>query len=145
MIYLDTSFIAPLYIREATSEAVEAILLNIPTPELAISHWTIVEFSSLLSRRVRMGELSAALMQTVMQSFQEDADQALGRVTVTAADFQLASELILQWETGLRAGDALHLAIAQNAHANRILSLDRGLIQAAQQLGIPADSGGLLG
>ncbi len=143
MIYLDTSFITPLYIQEATSEAVEAILLNIPTQELALSHWTVVEFASLLSRRVRMGELSAALMQTVMQSFREDAAQSFSLLAVTTADFQLASELILQWETGLRASDALHLAIAHNAHADNLLSLDRGLIHAAQQFGIPADSGGL--
>lgn len=57
MIYVDTSFIAPFYIQEATSETVEEILLNLPTQELAISDWTVVEFASLLSRRVRMGEL----------------------------------------------------------------------------------------
>ncbi len=121
----------------------EAILLNLPTQELAISNWTIVEFASLLSRRVRMGELSATLMQNVMESFREDAEQSFSMVAVTAADFQLASKLILQWETGLRAGDALHLAIAQNAHCDHLFSLDRGLIYAAQQFGIPADSGGL--
>jgi len=143
LIYLDTSFIAPFYISEATSEAVEAILLHLPPPELAISDWTVVEFASLLSRRGRMGELSATLMQAAMQSFREDADQSFNVFTVTIGDFQLASELILQWETGLRAGDALHLAIARNTHAAQILSLDRGLIHAAQQFGIPADSGEL--
>ncbi len=96
MIYLDTSFIAPLYIQEATSEAIR-----------------------------------------------EDADQSFSLIAVTTADFQLARELILQWETGLRAGDALHLEIAQNAHVDKFLSLDRRLIHAAQQFGIPADSGGL--
>lgn len=143
MIYLDTSFIAPFYIQEATSEAIEAILLNIPTQELAINDWTAVEFASLLSRRVRMGELSADFMQTVMQSFREDVAQSFSVVAVRAADFRIASELLLQWETGLRAGDALHLAIAQNARAANLLSLDRGLINAAQRFGIPADSGGL--
>lgn|GEM_PF-2562872 len=47
MIYVDTSFIAPCYIQEATSEAVEEILLNLLTQELAISDWTVVEFASL--------------------------------------------------------------------------------------------------
>ena len=143
MIYVDTSFIAPFYIQEATSETVEEILLNLPTQELAISDWTVVEFASLLSRRVRMGELSATLMQTVMESFRGDTDQSFRMVAVTAADFQLASELVLQWETGLRAGDALHLAIAQNNREDHLLSLDRGLIHAAQQFGIPADFGGI--
>jgi uncharacterized protein len=47
LIYVDTSFIAPFYIQEATSETVEEILLNLPTQELAISDWTVVEFASL--------------------------------------------------------------------------------------------------
>jgi predicted nucleic acid-binding protein len=55
LIYLDTSFLAPFYIREATSESIEAVLLDLPVDRLAISDWTRVEFTSLLTRRVRMG------------------------------------------------------------------------------------------
>ena len=73
MIYLDTSFLAPFYIQEATSASVETILLNIPTDKLAISDWTTVEFSSLVSRRVRMSELSLEQMEAVIRSFKEDA------------------------------------------------------------------------
>jgi uncharacterized protein len=144
LIYLDTSFLAPFYIHEATSISVETILLNIPTNELAISDWTIVEFASLLARRVRMGDLSSELMETVVRLFREDAAQSYTVFTLTTADFVLATELLLQWETGLRAGDALHLAIARNRRVNNMLSLDRGLINAAQRLSIPCDSAGLL-
>jgi uncharacterized protein len=105
LIYLDTSFIAPFYIQEATSASVETILLNIPTHELAISDWTTVEFASLVSRRVRTLELSPQQMETVMRSFQEDASQSYTVFTVTTGDFTLAVELIQQWETGLRAGE----------------------------------------
>ncbi|MHC5673695.1 PIN domain-containing protein [Nostoc sp.] len=56
----------------------------------------------------------------------------------------LAAEFIQQWETGLRAGDALHLAIASNRSVENLLSLDRGLIDAARKLSITSDSGGLL-
>ena len=59
-------------------------------------------------------------------------------------DFILAAEFIQQWETGLRAGDALHLAIASNRSVENLLSLDRGLIDAVRKLNIPSDSGGLL-
>jgi predicted nucleic acid-binding protein len=141
---LDTSFLAPFYIQEATSESVEGILLTLPSQALAISNWTIVEFASLLARRVRMGELGSELMQAIMQAFRDDVSQSYHVFEVTAADFNLATELILQWKSGLRAGDALHLAIAQNSQVDNFLSLDRGLIDAAQQLRIPANSSGLL-
>lgn len=144
MIYLDTSFLAPFYIQEATSASVETILLNLPTPQIAISDWTIVEFASLLSRRVRMNELTPEQMRVIMQTFQTDAAQSYTVFTVTTADFVLATELIQQWETGLRAGDALHLAIARNQDIEKLLSLDRELLDAARHFSIPADSAGLM-
>lgn len=97
-----------------------------------------------MSRRVRMSELSLEQMEAVIRSFKEDATQSYTVFTVTTADFILAAEFIQQWETGLRAGDALHLAIARNRSIENILSLDRGLIDAALQLNISSDSGGLL-
>ena len=143
MIYLDTSFLAPFYVREATSEQVETILLNIPTDDLVISDWTKVEFASLLARLLRTGELTRELFTAIMTAFQEDVTQSYSVLTVTRNDFDRASELIQQWNTGLRAGDALHLAIADNHRTENLLSLDKGLIEAAKILGISANSGGI--
>jgi len=144
LIYLDTSFVATFYIQEATSTSVESILLNLPTAELAISDWTIVEFASLLSHRVRMNELTPELMAVIIQSFQRDAAQSYTVFTITTADFALAAKFLQQWETGLRAGDALHLAIARSRTVGNLPSLDFGLIDAAQRFGISADSARLL-
>jgi predicted nucleic acid-binding protein len=91
-----------------------------------------------------MNELNLEQMEAVIHSFQEDTVQSYTVFTVTTADFILASEFIQQWETGLRAGDALHLAIARNHNIENLLSLDRKLIDAARQLNIPSDSAGLL-
>ena len=54
MVYLDTSFIAPLILPEATSDRIEDFIQKIAVGELAVSHWTRVEFASLVARRVRM-------------------------------------------------------------------------------------------
>ncbi|PAX45760.1 hypothetical protein CK510_30005 [Brunnivagina elsteri CCALA 953] len=78
-----------------------------------------------------MSELNLEQMEAVIHSFKEDLDQSYTVFTVTTADFILAAEFIQQWETGLRAGDALHLAIARNRSVENLLSLDRGLINAA--------------
>ena len=56
MVYLDTSFVAPLVIAENSSDAVEAFVLKVKHGELTTSMWTQVELSSLVSRKVRMGE-----------------------------------------------------------------------------------------
>ncbi|MBC7637090.1 MAG: hypothetical protein H7251_15980 [Acetobacteraceae bacterium] len=44
-------------------------------------------------------------------------------------------------ETGLRGGDALHLAIAANRRASAIYSLDKGLVKAGKMLGLPVSRG----
>lgn len=143
MIYLDTSFLAPFYIREATSESVEAVLLDLPAEHLAISDWTRVEFASLLTRRVRMGELTSEVVEEVTRAFEADLAENYIVFSVNREDFSVASEFLLRNNTGLRAGDALHLAIAYNRRTDNILSLDRGLIAAAKILGINASSGGV--
>ena len=40
----------------------------------------------------------------------------------TATDFDLAGQFLRRYETGLRAGDALHLAIASNNRATAVHS-----------------------
>jgi uncharacterized protein len=46
-----------------------------------------------------------------------------------------------RFETGLRAGDALHLAIADNHRAAAIYSLDKALLKAGKILDLPVRMG----
>ena len=56
-------------------------------------------------------------------------------------DFARAKQFLQRFETGLRAGDALHLAIAGNRGADAIYSLDKGLLKAGTILGLPVGTG----
>jgi predicted nucleic acid-binding protein len=56
-------------------------------------------------------------------------------------DFTLAKEFLGKHETGLRAGDALHLAIAKNHGAQTVYSLDKAMIKAGRSLGLPLTAG----
>ena len=49
----------------------------------------------------------------------------------------LARDYLAQPDTGLRAGDALHLAIAANNAASEIHTLDKTMLKAGMQLGLP--------
>ena len=60
MLYFDTSFHAPLVLPESTSDKIAAFVRRLPVEELTVSHWTRVEFSSLIARDVRMSVLDAA-------------------------------------------------------------------------------------
>ena len=59
MVYFDTSFLVPLILQEATSDKVTSFVRNRSVEEFAVSHWTRIEFTSLLAREVRIGGLNA--------------------------------------------------------------------------------------
>ena len=141
MPYLDTSFIAPLFIAENTSKAVEACLLGLPADSLMTGAWTKVEFASLVSRRQRMGELTPAQAQEVRSECARVMEESITLLTPTMADYELAAELLANFKSGLRAGDALHLATAHNQGELELLSLDKTLVKAANSLGIKASAG----
>lgn len=138
MIYLDTSFLAPLVVAEESSDQVEATLGRLPAGSVATSLWTLVEFSSLISRRVRMRDLSSAQAVRVRTKFRQLIDTGCVLLVPGPADFSVAAELLENHRTGLRGGDALHLAIAKNQGAADFYTLDDNLIRAARLLRIPA-------
>jgi predicted nucleic acid-binding protein len=140
MFYFDTSFIIPKYITEANSKKVEAVLLSLPPEQLAISQWTLVEFSSMLARRVRKQEIYDEQALKVFALFEQEMKDSFHIIIPTVADFKLAIHFLHQYKTGLRAGDALHLAISKN-NATMLYTLDIGLIKAASMLNIPAKLG----
>ena len=70
MRYFDTSFLVPLLLPEATSEPISRFLEALSGEVLAISHWTRVEFASLLAREVRMGGLNAGTAREAGSQFE---------------------------------------------------------------------------
>jgi len=141
MFYFDTSFVAPLFLQEVTSDVVAAFMQNIPAGQLAVSYWTQVEFSSLLARRVRMQDLTEEVALQTLKNFENALINSYFMIMPTVEDFELATQLLQHHHTGLRGGDALHLAISKNHDAECLYSLDRGLVKAASSLKIIAKMG----
>jgi predicted nucleic acid-binding protein len=141
MLYLDTSFVAPLVLNEDVSPQVEAFLEKQAAGSLAISQWTRVEFCSLMAQEVRMKHLNPRTAEAVIAEFEALVQESCQAWLPGAADYDLARSLLARFDTGLRAGDALHLAIARNQGAETILTLDEGLLKVAKLLKIPAARG----
>jgi uncharacterized protein len=141
VLYFDTSFLAPLIVPEATSDKIAAFIRRLPAEELTVSHWTRVEFSSLIAREVRMGELDVRAAIRADDRFESMVEESFSVILPSADDFGLAKRYLRQFETGLRAGDALHLAIARNHRAAVIYSLDKTLVKAGKILDLPVRMG----
>lgn len=141
MIYFDTSFLVPFIVPEATSGAVTDFIHRLPLGELAISHWTVVEFASMLAREVRMGRYDSDAFRAAVNRLATVTSTSFIVFLPDAADYALARDYLLRHETGLRGGDALHLAIAHHRRASTIYSLDNGLLKAGALLGLPVSRG----
>jgi predicted nucleic acid-binding protein len=141
MFYFDTSFLAPLILPEATSDRIAKFISGLAAEKLTVSHWARVEFSSLLAREVRMGGLEAQFAVAADAQFEDILKESFLVLLPNADDFALAKQFLGNYEFGLRAGDALHLAIAGNHRAEAVYSLDKTMIRAGKNLGLPVSAG----
>lgn len=141
MLYFDTSFLAPLILQEPASSKIERFMAGLAGSELAVSHWTRVEFSSLLAREVRMGGLDGATARDADSQFEAVIAESFVVLLPNADDFGRAKNYLQNYRTGLRAGDALHLAIAGNRGAQALYTLDKTLLKAGSLLKLPVSDG----
>ena len=111
--YLDTSFLAPYYLPEPISNAVERKL-----------------------RKFRTKEMDEADARRAMGALDRHVNSSLLRMaSIHELDVRQATEWILNLRMTLRATDAIHLAVAVR-HNAVLWTLDKGLADAAQAVGL---------
>jgi predicted nucleic acid-binding protein len=140
MLYFDTSFLIPYILPESTSSRVQQFFVDQQSEGLTISHWTRVEFASMLAREVRTRSMSAQAARDADVRFEAVTARSFSIVLPDRDDFDLSKHYLVQFETGLRSGDALHLAIAKNRNAQAFYTLDKRLLRAGKLLGLPVST-----
>ena len=88
-----------------------------------------------------MGGLDRQTAGEVGTKFEAIIAESFAVLLPGANDYDLARQYLRIHDTGLRVGDALHLAIAQNNHAEAVYSFDKMLLKAGEVLGIPVSTG----
>lgn len=141
MLYFDTSFLAPLFRKETTSGSIEQFFRRQSVESLAISHWTRVEFSNILARDVRIGVIGPQAAIDLDTQFEINIVRSFTLILPDVSDFDLCRRYLQRYETALRLGDALHLAIASNHSVERFYTLDKKLLKAGKLLGLPVATG----
>jgi uncharacterized protein len=135
MLYLDTSLLVAALTNETETQRMQSWLGQQDADELAISDWVATEFSSALSIKLRTGQIRAAHRADALALFTRLGTDSLTVVAVSRLQFRTAARFADQYELGLRAGDALHLAICAD-HGATLCTLDRRLSDAGAALGV---------
>lgn len=135
MIYVDTSALVALVVNEGHSAAVARWYAG-SRAELLSAAWCVTEFASALGLKQRSGQLDAEQALQAWERFGRLVANDLKLLPVAAANFHRAAVLVLDAGSALRAGDALHLACAEQAGARSIATLDAVMARNAQRLKI---------
>jgi predicted nucleic acid-binding protein len=135
MLYLDTSLLVAALTNEAETERMQSWLKQQQTDELAISDWVVTEFASALSIKLRAGHIGGDHRAEALAIFTRLAADSFAVVPISRLQFRAAARFADQHTLGLRAGDALHLAICAD-HGATLCTLDRRLSNAGSALGV---------
>jgi uncharacterized protein len=137
MVYLDTSVAVPLFVAEPSSESVDRWFSACAVPVVS-SDWIITEFASALSIKERSGTLNAKDAKAAWRSFETFCHSGLRLAVVSRKAFETAARMTRDSRHGLRAGDALHFAVAHEIGATTIATLDLTMRENAKRLKIKA-------
>lgn len=134
-VYVDASAWIALFAQEPGCAELQDWLAG-EQGALLTARWCVVEVASGLSIKVRRGELLQSHASQLMNAFEQLVQSQVSLLAVAAADYDLATSLCRHAPSRLRAGDALHLAIASRARASHLVTLDKVMASNAELMGI---------
>lgn len=135
MFYLDANLLVALCVDEPASTKVDAWLAGQSGKAIATSTWSLAEATSAIGIKVRRKDISAATASSALDLLDGRIVPLLDVVDPPAAVFRRAELLLRDFALGLRAGDALHLAICLDLERVTLATADVALASAARRLG----------
>jgi uncharacterized protein len=136
--YLDTNVLLAACLAERESLRVRR-WLGRAAGALATSDWTLAEFVSALGIKVRRAELNAAQADSAHAVLTTAFLPGLEICTTDADVMRAVPMLLKEYELGLRAGDALHLALCLRLKRTALATADRVLARAARHFGVTVE------
>lgn len=136
MFYLDTSFVVAAFSLEARTDDARKWIDSTSPEDIFISSWVETEFSSAISLKIRTRQIELEERAVILSNWRIFIAETAAVIAVDTKDFETASLFAAHHQMSLRAGDALHIAIAQSAGCT-LVTLDKRMADAAIELGVP--------
>ena len=133
MIYFDAAYIAKCYLNEPGADRVRQVAYG--ASGLGSCELARLEFASIVKRHFREHHVTRREATAVLKDFEQDEKDGVWHwFAVTSALLEKARHVVLQipGQAVLRAGDALHLACAQEHGFRDVYTNDRHMLQAAR-------------
>jgi uncharacterized protein len=135
---LDTCILISATTNETQTERVLQWLARHVKEPLAINDWTMVETAAALMLKQRQGLLTQEQHSHAMSELRLRR-RSFYRLEVTRDHFALAQQICERGTHGLRAGDALHAAVALMNHAT-LVTTDAALLNASGAYGLRCEA-----
>ena len=132
MIYFDAAYIAKCYLNEPDADRVREVAYG--ADGLASCELARLEFASILKRHVREHHVTRREMTAILKDFEEDEQNGVWRwFAVTSELLEKARTAVIDTPSTifLRAGDAVHLACAEEQGFQEVYTNDRHMLKAA--------------
>ena len=130
MIYIDTSVFVALCTKEQKSDDVAKWYTN-SSVKMFSSTWAFTEFSSALSLKVRTSQITEKQSREAWKKFDALCQNDIELLPIESKAYYSAGILVVDSKSNLRAGDALHLAVAKQLKSKSLATLDKVLAKNA--------------
>lgn len=135
MLYLDTSLVVTLLTSEDETARTQSWMRQHSDETFTISDWVVTEFSAALSMKWKLQVISDDVRRKTQAWFNRLAVETFECLPVSSEHFQVATRFAERSNTGLRGGDALHLAMAAAVSAT-LCTRDKGLAKAGTEFSV---------
>jgi predicted nucleic acid-binding protein len=137
--YIETSALIAALVIEPRSRTIRAWLVERATGTIFVSDWSHPEVASALSIKLRAGQITIEQRAAALAVWSQVRAANIHTLAVEPSHHEMATNFANLHELGVRAGDALDLAVAQAAGFT-LITLDTTMAKAAPLLGVPVEA-----